>query len=432
MKPVGVGLIGAGTVGCGVYRLLAGNRDLLARRLGFPLELVRIADIDPDRPRPVDIPRDMFTTRASEVIDDPAVDIVVELIGGTTAARNVVMDAIERGKHVVTANKALLAHHGREIFSAASEKGVDVGFEASVGGGIPIVRTIRQSLVADEIVSIHGIMNGTTNYILTKMTQEGRSFEDVLAQAQREGYAEADPSFDIDGIDAAHKISILAMLSFGAFFEFETIPVQGIRHITTIDISFAEELGYVVKLLAVARSHRDGIEIGVHPALVEVDTPLAEVSGVFNAIQIEGEALGPALLYGQGAGMMPTATAVVGDVAEIARAVNGNASLPPPPSLDEGCGHRLIASDELYSRFYIRFQVEDRPGVLACIAGILGKYNISIESVLQKGRHIGGGNVPVVIMTHEAAEKDLLRAIEEINAQPVSNEDAVFLRIAEI
>lgn len=433
MSTINVGLIGAGTVGCGVYKILTENQDVIAKRLGSKVAIKRVADIDIERRRPVDIPRSLFTTDAMELIRDDSIHIIIELIGGVTAARDYVLGAIKNKKHVVTANKALLAHHGMEIFRMALENGVNVGFEASVGGGIPIIKAIREGLIANRIESIHGIVNGTTNYILTKMTEEGRTFEDVLAQAQEEGYAEADPSYDIDGIDAAHKISILAMLSYGTYFDFESIPAQGIRHITPIDVSFADEFGYKIKLLAIAKSLEGGIQLSVYPALVEAGTPLADVSGAFNAIHIVGDAVGPTMLYGMGAGMMPTASAVASDIVDISRNILFNKANSNVPVIHERhAGLRLIHTSELLSRFYLRFQVEDRPGVLGQIAGILGNHNISIESVIQKGRHIGGGEVPVVIMTHEVFEKDLLMALGEISKLGICKENPIFIRIAEL
>lgn len=432
MNVINIGLIGAGTVGCGVIKVLSENRDIIEKRLGIKLEIKKIADIDLDRKRPVEIPRSLFTSNAWEIIEDSSIPIVIELVGGTTIARDFILGAIKNQKHVVTANKALLGHYGREIFLAASENRVDIGFEASVGGGIPIIRAIRDGYVANRILSIYGIINGTSNYILSKMTEEGKEFNDVLKQAQDKGYAEADPSLDIDGIDAAHKLSILIMLSFGSFLDFEKIYVEGIRGITLLDISFADEFGYKIKLLAIAKSEKDGIEARVHPTLVEKGTPIADVSGAFNAIYIVGDAVGPNMLYGMGAGMMPTASAVVSDIAQIARGITlGNHHSSLPKFYQEGALLSLIPVSEITAKYYLRFQAEDRPGVLGQIAGSLGKNNISIESVIQKGRQLGG-EVPVVIMTHEAKEKDLLSALQEIDRLPAIKGKSVFIRIEEL
>lgn len=432
MNVINVGLIGAGTVGCGVIKVLDENRDIIEKRAGIRLEIKKIADIDPERKRPIEISRNLFTTNAWEIIEDKSIPIVIELVGGTTIARDFILGAIRNRKHIVTANKALLGHYGREIFSAASVNGVDVGFEASVGGGIPIIRAIRDGYVANRILSIYGIINGTSNYILSKMTEEGREFNDVLRQAQDKGYAETDPSLDIDGIDAAHKLSILIMLSFGTFLDFEKIHVEGIRGITPLDISFADEFGYKIKLLAIAKSERDGIEARVHPTLVEKGTPIADVSGAFNAIHIVGDAVGPNMLYGMGAGMMPTASAVVSDIVQIAKGVTlGNSHSSLPRFYQERASLPLIPVSEITAKYYLRFQAEDRPGVLGQIAGSLGKNNISIESVIQKGRQLGG-EVPVVIMTHEAKERDLISALEEIDRFPAIKGKSVFIRIEEL
>jgi homoserine dehydrogenase len=433
MNLVNLGLIGAGTVGCGVIKVINENKDIIEKRSGVRLQIKKIADIDPDRKRPVEIPKSLFTTNAWEIIEDDSIPIVIELVGGTKVAKDFILGAIRNGKNVVTANKALLAHYGKEIFLAASEKGVDIGFEASVGGGIPIIRATKEGYVANRILSIHGIINGTCNYILSKMTEEEREFSEVLRQAQDEGYAEADPSFDVDGIDTVHKLSILIMLSSGIFLDLEKIHTEGIRGITPLDISFADEFGYKIKLLAIAKAREDGIEARVHPTLVEKGTPLADVSGAFNAIYVVGDAVGPTMLYGMGAGMMPTASAVVSDIVHIAKNItldNYHSSLPR--LYQEANSSSLISMNEITTSYYLRFQVEDRPGVLGQIAGSLGGNNISIESVIQKGRHFGGGDVSVVIMTHEAKERDLLSALREIDSSPFVKAKSVFIRIEEL
>ncbi|MEQ9619105.1 MAG: homoserine dehydrogenase [Deltaproteobacteria bacterium] len=433
MSVINVGLIGAGTVGCGVIKVINQNKSLIEKRTGISLNLKKIADVDPGRKRPVRIPKSKLTTDALELIDDDSIQIVIELIGGTTAAKDFVLRAIKNGKHVVTANKALLAHHGKEIFGSASRKGVDIGFEASVGGGIPIIKSTQESYAANNILSIHGIMNGTSNYILSKMTEEGSEFEDVLKQAQKEGYAEADPSFDVDGVDAAHKLSILIMLSFGTFIKFKKIHVEGIRGITPLDIAFADELGYKIKLLAIAKSRENGLEAGVYPTLVKKGTQMADVSGAFNAIYVVGDAVGPTMLYGMGAGMMPTASAVVSDVIQISKHLClGNTHSSPPRLYDEKISPKLIQLTDTTNKYYLRFEAEDKPGVLGKITGSLGKHGISIESVIQKGRHLGGGDVPVVIMTHEAKEKNLVSALREIGRFSTVSSKTNFIRIEEL
>ncbi len=322
MNVVNIGLIGAGTVGCGVAKILFENSGLIEKRTGIKINIKKIADIDINRKRPVKIPKKLFTTDAWQVINDPDIPIIVELVGGTKIAKDFVMGALNNKKHVVTANKALLAHHGKEIFATATKNNVNIGFEASVGGGIPIIISNKESYVANNIQSIYGIMNGTCNYILSTMSKEGLDFDVVLKSAQEKGYAEADPSFDIDGIDAAHKLSILIMLSYGQFIRFNKFYVEGIRNISNLDISYSDELGYVIKLLAIAKAKETGIEAGVYPALVKKGTQMADVSGAFNAIYMVGDALGPTMLYGMGAGMMPTGSAVVGDITQIAKTLN--------------------------------------------------------------------------------------------------------------
>ncbi len=433
MDVVRVGLIGAGTVGCGVIKVLKNNQDIIENRSGVRLELAKIADTDPRRKRPVRIPKSKFTTDASEIIEDPTIPIVIELVGGTGVAKDFILRSIKHNKHVVTANKALLAHHGREIFSAASKNGVDVGFEASVGGGIPIIKSTKEGYSANNIVSIHGIMNGTCNYILSKMTEEGTEFKEVLRQAQEAGYAEADPSFDVDGIDAAHKLSILIMLAFGTFFKFGKFHVEGISQITPIDIEFADELGYKIKLLAIAKSHKNGIEAGVYPTLVKNGTQLADVSGAFNAIYVVGDAVGPTMLYGMGAGMMPTASAVVADVVEIAKQITfSNSHNSVPKIFSDRNRSELINMKEIVTKYYLRFTLRDKPGVLGRITGILGKNGISIESVIQKTRHLGGGGVPVIMMTHEAREENLMKALRQADKSKDVLSKTMYIRIEDI
>ncbi len=431
MKSINVGLIGAGTVGTGVYKLLKDNISLIRKRRQFNIRVKKIADIAPARKRAVKIPASLFTRDAYELINDPEIDVIIELVGGTKIAKRFVIDALKAGKHVVTANKALLAHHGKEIFSLAAKKGLGVGFEASVGGGIPIIKSAMEGYVGNNIISIHGIMNGTSNYILYKMTEEGLNFNTVLKQAQDEGYAEADPGFDIDGIDAAHKLSILVMLSWGKFYKFSSYHVEGIRNINPLDISFADELGYKIKLLAIAKQSRAGIEAGVYPALVKKGTQLADVKEAFNAIYIVGDAVGPTMLYGQGAGMMPTASAVVSDIVEIC----GNhctSNSPLVPNLySEKDNLKLIDLKDTSNKYYLRFEVADKPGVLGSITSILGKHNISIASMIQKGNK--GRSVPIVLMTHEAKENDLLKAIKIIESKKnLTKAKTLFIRVEEI
>ncbi len=415
---VGVGLIGLGTIGTGVAKVLAGNAAVIEQRLGTPLRLVRIADLDTETDRGIDLSGIQFDSDAEALIADPRVQIVIELIGGYDIAKRFTLRAIEKGKHVVTANKALLALHGGEIFAAASKAGVDVAFEASVGGGIPILRSIREGLVANRIESVHGIMNGTTNYVLTEMEKTGEAQEVVVKRAQELGYAEADPSFDLDGIDAAHKLTLLAAMAFGAQLTFEEIPTEGIRGLTPVDFEAALEFGYRIKLLGIAKAHEAGIEARVHPTLVSRDSMLASVDGAMNAVAVTGDAVGRTLFYGAGAGELPTASAVVADLVEIAREVQRGAAgrVAPLSYLPEALKKRpLIPLSELVGRVYLRFSALDRPGALGRIAGVLGENEIGIESVIQKGGD-GGSSVPVLVLTHPTREVFVRSALEQIAA----------------
>ncbi len=431
MKTINIGLVGFGTVGTGVVKLLKGQAPLLQRRLAARLRLKRIADLDLTKPRDVEVDPKILTTDAREIIEDPAIDIVIELIGGTTAAREVSLAALRSGKHLVTANKALLATHGLELFRAAAEKRVDLGFEATVCGGIPIIRAVREGLVANRIHSIEGIVNGTCNYILTKMTELGAPFAEVLKEAQDQGYAEANPSLDIDGIDAAHKLQILASIAYGGSVDFNAIYVEGIRGIDPDDIQYAKELGYRVKLLAIAKETDGEIEVRVHPTLIPEDHLLASVGGVFNAVYIVGDATGSLMFYGRGAGQLPTASAVVSDVVEIAQNILYQRPSRPshiPAIAGEGLKIRPMA--EVRTRYYLRVMAVDKPGVLSKVSGILGSHDISIASVIQKGRH-ARASVPVVMMTHEAVEGAMRRALAEIDALDVVSGRTVCLRVEE-
>ena len=421
-RPVGIGLIGFGTIGKGVVKVLARNGDVIAQRLGFPLKLVRIADLDTETDRGVDLTGIRFDSDSAGLIADPEVDIVIELIGGYDVARKLTLEAIEAGKHVVTANKALLALHGREIFDAALEKNVDVAFEASVGGGIPILRSLREGLAANHIQQIYGILNGTTNYVLTQMESTGEDFEVVLKRAQELGYAEADPTFDVDGIDAAHKLSLLAAMAFGAELTFKEIPTEGIRGLVPLDFQMAEEFGFRIKLLGIAKARpgRDGeeIEARVHPTMVSRASLLASVDGAMNAVVVQGDAVGKTLYDGAGAGELPTASAVVGDLMEVAREIRRQgAGRVAPLSYTQAALVRkpLVSLGDLVSRCYLRFTAVDRPGVLSMITGALGEHGISIESVIQQGRGEPGESVPVVVLTYAAQEAEIRGALEQID-----------------
>ena len=435
---IAVGLIGFGTVGTGVARVLTSNAGSIRQRLGVPLELVKVADLNLTADRGVTLPPGVLTANAREVIDDPKIDIVIELIGGYDPAKRFLLDAMARGKSVVTANKALLAVHGEELFQAATRAKVDIGFEASVGGGIPIVRTLTEGLAANRILSLYGIVNGTSNYILTTMTEAGRPFDEVLAEAQKAGYAEADPTFDIAGTDAAHKLAILINLAFGTPVNFKDVYVEGITGITPMDIAYATEFGYTIKLLAISKLHEGGaggegaeVEARVHPTMIASDAPIARVGGVYNAIQVTGDAVGDIMLYGRGAGSLPTASAVVSDVIDMARnLLAGSVGRVPACAFqsDQRRPLRIRPIDEVGSLYYLRFMVLDKPGVLSQLSGVLGKHEISISSVLQRGRK-DGQTVPVVMTTHLAVERNMQAALKEIAAFPFVSGRTTLVRI---
>lgn len=433
IKKINVGLIGLGTVGTGLAKVLTENAETIRKRLGCELVLRKVADRDLERDRGIKLPDGVLTDDAADVLNDPDISIVAELVGGTGVAKHFVLEALDKGKHVVTANKALLSTHGEEIFAKASEKGLDIGFEASVGGGIPVIKALREGLTANRILSLYGIINGTANYILSKMTNEGGMFEDVLEDAQKKGYAEADPTYDVDGIDTAHKLAILINLAYGTYVKLDDIFTEGIRRITQVDIQFAKEFGLRIKLLAIAKAIDGRIEARVHPTMIPDTHPLASVEGAYNAVHIKGDAVGSVMLYGLGAGMMPTASAVAADVIDIARNILKGISLRVSPlSYAEWAvsGVEIQGMDALEIPYYIRFQVMDKPGVLSRISGVLGEHNISISSVIQKERKIGGA-VPVVILTHRANENELRMAIEEIEKLDIILDEVVYIRIEE-
>ena len=431
MKKIHVGLLGFGTVGSGMVKILLENREVIESRLGASVALKWIVARDLERDRGVVVDTGLLTTDAEMVIDDPGVDIVVELIGGYEPAKSFILKAIGNGKHVVTANKALLAAHGDEIFSAASRKGVEVGFEASVGGGIPLIGSMKEGLVANRIESLFGILNGTANYILTKMTDQGSPFSEVLKEAQTLGYAEADPTFDIEGIDTAHKLTILLAIAYGVPIDSEAVYTDGISKITPLDIKFIKEFGYRIKLLAISKDDGQAIEARVHPTLIPDDSMLANVNEAYNAVYIRGDAVGNVMLYGPGAGMMPTGSAVVSDLVDVARNIlRGAVGRVPsvgyqPAGIKAG---RIRSIEELKTEYYFRFSAEDRPGVLSKISGILGKHQISIKSVHQKGRDLVGA-VPVVMITHEATEAAVRTALSEIDQLEVVKDKTVLIRI---
>jgi homoserine dehydrogenase len=423
-----VGIVGFGTVGTGTARILIRNRKLLKDRTDVDIQLKTIADLDTKRDRGLRLPKGMLINNADSLIADPDIQIVVELIGGTTVAKEMMLKAIRKGKHVVTANKALLATHGREIFMAAEKANVKVGFEASVAGGIPIIKIISEGLVANRFRSIYGIINGTTNYILSKMSDENAGFSEVLKEAQKLGYAEADPTYDIEGIDSAHKLAILASLAYGTQFSLKDVYCEGISRISSVDIEFARELGYKLKLLAITKEINGKIELRVHPTMVPEEFLLSKVDGVFNAVYVEGDAVGSTLYYGRGAGDMPTGSAVVSDIADIARGIASKTVARNPLFSRTSKGKNLLKMDDVISMYFFRFSAIDKPGVLSRISGILGKYNISIASVIQKDRRAGKA-VPLVVLTHRAREKDVRSAVKEINRLPIVADKTVIIRV---
>ena len=431
MKPINIGLIGWGTVGSGVVKILLEDQDFIQKKLEGPLILKKIADLDLEAPRPVKVDPSILTTEADDILKNPEIDIVVELIGGIEPAKSLILQAIRARKHIVTANKALLAIHGQEIFEAAEQNGVEVLFEASVGGCIPIIRTLKEDLPANHINHFFGILNGTANYILTKMSREGMDFDKALKEAQAKGFAEADPTFDVEGIDTAHKLAILVALAYGHNIEFDKIYMEGISHLTPLDIQFADEFGYVVKLLAISSVNESQIEARVHPTLLPSDHVLAGVNGPFNAIFFNGHAVGDILLYGQGSGMMPTASAVASDIIELARAISKGAVRRVPSLAWRKIGEdgmTLRPMDDTVTTYYFRFSVLDHPGVLSKISGILGAHKISISAVMQKGREVGGA-VPIVMLTHEAKEVNVKNALTEIDQLDVACDKTVLIRV---
>jgi homoserine dehydrogenase len=431
MKTINVGLLGCGTVGTGVAKLVIDSREVIDARLGATLNLKRVADIDIETDRGIQFSEGVLTTDANSVVNDPDIDIIIEMIGGEGIAKELILKAIENGKQVITANKALLASQGNALFKAAAEKGVDLAFEAAVGGCMPIIKAMRESLVANRIQSMIGILNGTCNYILTKITEERSAFGDALTEAQTRGYAEADPTLDVEGIDTAHKIAILTALAYGMEINLPQVYIEGITRITPLDVEFAEHFGYRIKLLAISKNHGDKIEARVHPTMIPFGNLLSNVSGTVNAVMVSGDAVGDIMLYGRGAGMMPTASAVISDVVDIARNLMAKTTRRIP-ALSFQKNHiqniKIMSMDEIVTHYYFRFAALDRPGVLSKISGVLGNHDISIQSVQQKGRKTDG-SVPVVMVSHLAKEVDVQKALTEINHLDVVSDKPVLIRI---
>mgnify|MGYP000959011035 CR=1 FL=1 len=426
---IGIGLLGLGTVGSGVYKLLRENASQIAQRIGKRLEVRMVLERDPERARILGIAPATLARDFEEIIDDPQIQIVVELLGGVEPARAFMLKALRRGKHVVTANKDVVAAYGKELFEAADAGRVDFYFEASVGGGIPVIHALKENLAANKIEEVIGIVNGTTNYILTRMSEEQIEFSEALQAAQEAGYAEADPSADIDGYDAARKIAILASIAFNSRVTPENVFVEGITGIVPQDVIYARELGYVIKLLAIAREYNEGVEVRVHPAFLSRNHPLAAVQGVFNAIYINGNAVGETMFYGQGAGQMPTASAVAGDLMEIARNLESGATGRFPCScyLDK----HVIPIGQVHTNYYLRMIVKDKPGVMATIAGVLGNHQVSIASVIQKRTLFTNGErmAEIVLITHEVLEQNVQDALAVLKSLSIMGSIENMIRV---
>ena len=435
MKPINVGLLGIGTVGGGTWTVLARNQEEISRRAGREIRISMVADKDLERAKKLTAGRARVTADALEVVRDPEVDIVVELIGGTTVAKDLVLAAIENGKHVVTANKALLATHGNEIFAAAQKKDVMVAFEGAVAGGVPIIKALREGLSANRIEWIAGIINGTSNFILSEMRDKGLPFEVVLKEAQKLGYAEADPTFDIEGVDAAHKLTIMAAIAFGIPMQLDKCYKEGIAKLTQEDIRYAEQLGYRIKLLGITKHVKDGIELRVHPTLIPTRRLIANVEGVMNAVLVKGDAVGATMYYGAGAGAEPTGSAVVADLVDVTRLHTADPEHRVPHLAfrpDRMSDLTILPMDEVVTSYYLRMRVQDRPGVLADITRILADASISIDAMIQREPAEGEELVDIIMLTHQTREKNVNIAIKKIEALPVVTGKVTRIRLEEL
>lgn len=430
MRKIHIGLLGLGQIGSGLYEILASKKKQFERELGVSFEITKIAEKYPNRKRKVRPPQALMTQDAVEVVRDPSIDVIVELVGGTTFARMIIKEALKEGKHVVTANKALLAEYGDEIFELAHRMRRWVRFEASVGGGIPCIKALREGLVANNIESVYAIINGTTNYILTQMTETGMSFSEALKSAQQKGYAEANPTLDIEGVDAAHKLAILVRFAFGGRVKFSEIYSEGITQISSDDIAFAKEFGYVIKLLAIAKKTENGVEARVQPTLLPKSHILSSVNQSFNAVLLRGDEVGDVMFYGRGAGPHPTASAVIADLLDIAK--NNIEGPVDDKTVIRALGIRIDIKNitSILSRYYLRFYVIDKPSVLARISKILGAYRVSISDVIQRERS-EGKVVPLILLTHESPEKNVRAAIRSINRLPFVKGASQVIRMEE-
>jgi len=433
LKPVKIGILGLGTVGCGAVNVLIRNAEEISRRAGRGIEVIHASVRSLKKTRDCDTADIMMTDQPMAVVNNPDIEVVVELIGGTTRARELVLKAIKNRKHVVTANKALIALHGNEIFAAAQEQGVIVAFEAAVAGGIPIIKALREGLTGNRINWLAGIINGTTNFILTEMREKGRDFADVLKEAQQLGYAESDPTFDIEGIDAAHKLSILAAIAFGVPLNFEAVYTEGITRIEGKDVTYAEQLGYRIKHLGLARRTEDGVELRVHPTLIPSGRLIANVDGVMNAVLVHGDAVGPTLYYGAGAGANPTASAVVADLVDIVRSLTADPENRVPHLAFQAdriaTQIPMLSMNDIHTAYYLRVKVSDEVGVLADIARIMANAGISIEAMNQKEPPVGVEEVDLILLTHTVQEKKLNQALDQIEALASVKQEVVRIRV---
>jgi homoserine dehydrogenase len=428
---INIGLIGLGTVGSGVVKVLKDRKSFLRRKIGTEIHLKKICDIDLTSRRNVRIDKNILTCRVQDILDDPQIDIVVELTGAVKPARDFIQQALQKGKHVVTANKALLAESGQELFTLAREKGKSICFESSVGAGIPLIKAIREGLVANRFSGIFGIVNGTSNYILSEMSHNGRTFNEALIQARKKGFAERNVRLDIEGIDSAHKLVVLVYLCFGRFVNLKDIFIEGISHISLLDINYAKELGLEIKLLAIAKKQGSELDVRVHPTLIPCGHLLSSVNGVFNALYASCDLAGSLLFYGPGAGQLSAASAVVADLVDLAGTIKAGLFGPTLNIVKDSNIERLRKIDEIEGRYYIRFMAIDKPGVLARISGVLGKEDISIASVTQKDRK-KQATVPIVMLTHEAKERNLRRALEQIGRLNIVKQKPMAIRIEQI
>ncbi len=431
MKKINIGIIGFGTVGSGVVRILRERRKMLADKIGTELIIKQICDKDLASRRNVAVPKELLTADVAAVINDPQIDVIVELIGGIHPAKEFISEALKKGKHIVTANKALLAEHGKEMFATAIDNGKSIYFEASVGGGIPIIKALREGLVANKFSSIFGIVNGTSNFVLSKMSDDNCSFNEALKETQAKGFAEKDPTLDIEGIDSAHKLVLLTYLGFGRLISLDDVFIEGISRVSLYDINYAKELGFEIKLLAIAKKEEDSLEVRVHPTLIPTEHLLASVNGVNNAIHVASDLAGNLLFFGPGAGQLSAASAVVSDLVDLTQGIKAGLFRPTLNVIEDTSVKKLRKIDEIESRYYIRFMAQDKPGVLAKIAGVLARYSISIASVTQKERR-RAKSVPIVMVIHEAKEKDLRTALDIIDKMNIIHEPSVAIRIEDI